>query len=452
VVDGVFRVLGVFRVWMGSLEEGGTWQGVGQWVQSISQSINQSTPRYAASKTVVLVRLTAMQEDCGRHQLAATRGPRTSHAARSPCDNIPLYLVITSLLLAIMVTSPECTLYGNLYINLRETAVVYIYNPLYNRCGYKAAVVVAVALQLNTSLRELCIWIDIGDSGAAAIAEALTLNTSLQRLNLRNSSIGSSGTAAIAEALKLNTSLQRLDLYGNEIGASGAAAVAEALKLNTSLEILYLHRNEIGDSGAAAIAEALKLNTSLQRLYLHRNEIGDSGAAAVAEALTLNTSLEILSLYNNKIGDSGAAAIAAALKLNASLWQLVLARNEIGDSGAAAIVEALKLNSSVRELCLVDNTFGYAGSAKALEFLLARQHVNPRPILVIVSDGATAKVVFFERLLRKGFTTFLVDAVPPALLPHALAKVSNFPSLLLHLLRQMLGVQIGEFYAWSKLE
>jgi hypothetical protein len=288
-----------------------------------------------------------------------------------------------------MATLPECTRYSNLYIKLRETAVVYIYNPLYTRCGYKAAVIiVAVALQLNTSLRELHFWIEIGDSGAAAIAEALKLNTSLQRLDTNN--------------------------------------------------------NKIGDSGATAIAEALKLNTSLQRLNLCYNDIGDSGAAAIAEALKLNTSLQVLDLYRNKIGDSGAAAIAEALKLNASLWKLGLTRNEIGDSGAAAIVEALKLNSSVRELYLGGNTFGYTGIAKALEFLLARQHVNPRPILVIFSDGITVKVRFLERLLRKGFTTFLVDAVPPSLLPHALAKVSNFPSLLLHLVRQMSGVQIGD--------
>jgi Leucine Rich repeat len=205
-----------------------------------------------------------------------------------------------------MVTSPECNMYSNLYIQLREKAVVSIYSRLHAR-GYKAAVVVAVALQLNSSLRELCIWIDIGDSGAAAITEALKLNTSLRLLNLGG--------------------------------------------------------------------------------------------------------------------------------------------NKIGDSGAAAIAEAVMLSSSVRELNLCNNTFGYTGIAEALELLLARQHVNPLPIHVIFFCYVlSVKVCFFECLLRKGFTTFLVDAVPPALLPHALAMVRNYPSLLLHLVRQMLVVGFLSYY------
>jgi hypothetical protein len=240
-----------------------------------------------------------------------------------------------------MATSPECTLLSNLYIQLRETAVVSVYTRVYAR-GYKAAVVVAVALQLNTSLRELHIWFEIGDSGAAAIAEAL--------------------------------------------------------KLNTSLQVLDLENNKIEDSGAAAIAEALKLNTSLQVLDLSHIQVGDSGTAAIAEALMLS--------------------------------------------------------SSVRELNLGRNAFGYTGIAKALEFLLARTHVNARPLPLKLSSNPTGKISFFQFLLREGFTTFLVDAVPPALLPHALAKVRNYPSLLLHLVRQMPGVHIGGnlFPAWSKLE
>jgi hypothetical protein len=215
------------------------------------------------------------------------------------------------------------------------------------------------------------------------------------------------------------------------------------LQQNSSLRELQIWI-DIGDSGAAAIAEALKLNTILQRLDIKNNQVGDSGAAAIAEALKLNATLQHFSLYSNRIGDSGATAIAEALKLNTSLQQLYLYSNRIGDSGATAIVEALKLNSSMRVLFLGNNTFGYTGIAKALEFLLARTHVNARPLHFKLSKYPTTKVSFFQFLLREGFTTFLVDAVPPALLPHAVAKVSNFPSLILHLVRQMPGVQIGE--------
>jgi hypothetical protein len=120
-----------------------------------------------------------------RHELRDMCGDFISTAARGPRSLRCLFLfsfrnpsIQCLLLVAIMVTSPDSTLYSNLYFQLRENAVVTMYTPVHR--GYKAAVIVAVALQLNTSLRELLISIKIGDSGAAAIAEALKLNTSLQ--------------------------------------------------------------------------------------------------------------------------------------------------------------------------------------------------------------------------------------------------------------------------------
>jgi hypothetical protein len=102
-----------------------------------------------------------------------------------------------------------------------------------------------------------------------------------------------------------------------------------------------------------------------------------------------------------QIGASGAAAIAASLKVNSSLQELGLEQNEIGDMGATAIAASLKVNSTL------------------LHFNLRCNEI--------------------------GFRSFGMNDVPSALWPHALAKVSDYPSLTLHLLRQDPGsLNFGE--------
>jgi hypothetical protein len=182
--------------------------------------------------------------------------------------------------------------------------------------------------------------------------------------------------------------------------------------LNSVLQKLELCSTGIGDSGAAAIAESLKVNSGLQELVLG-NQVEDSGAAAIAEALKVNSSLQKLHLCENQIGDAGAASIARALMRNASLRQLDLRDNAIGDAGAAAIEESLERS-----------------------FLGLEQNSNAH-FPEILYDGLTRKYPFLYALSDTGFRSFIMNDVPPALWPHALAKVSAYPALIFHLLLQI---------------
>jgi hypothetical protein len=180
--------------------------------------------------------------------------------------------------------------------------------------------------------------------------------------------------------------------------------------VNSTLQQLNMSANGIGDSGAAAVAEALMVNFSLKKLDLGNIDLGDDGAEDIAKALKVNSVLEELGLSSNGIGDSGAASIARALMRNTSLRQLDLCDNDIGDAGAAAIEESLELS-----------------------FLGLDQNLNAH-FPEILCGGLTWKYNFLYALRDTGFRSFIVNDGPPALWPHALAKVSAYPALIFHLL------------------
>jgi hypothetical protein len=282
------------------------------------------------------------------------------------------------------------------------------------------AIVVSFGMQMN--LMEHLLWLCSSYSvvfGIATIGEALEVTSTLQQLSLQISdfNIGDSGATAIAEALTMNSSLQThlIDLTSNQIGAAGAAAIAEALMVNSSLQKLDLAYCEIGDSGAAAIAKALKLNSSLQTLDLACCEIGDSAAVTFAKALKVNSVLQNLSLGNSEIGASGAAALARTLCQHSPLQQLDLRKNSIGRAGVKAIEQSLERS-----------------------FLGLEQNLKARSTEVL-HEQLTRKYRFLYALSDVEFRSFILNDVPPALWPHALAKVTMFPSLIFHLLLQIPG-------------
>jgi hypothetical protein len=251
---------------------------------------------------------------------------------------------------------------------------------------------------------------------ASALYEAL--RSSKADVDLSSKSLGLHYRCAIivSVGLQLNPTLLRLNLQCNHFGNSDAAAIAEALKVNSSLQQLNLNQNDIGASGAEAIAKALKVNNSgLQQLNLRYNHIGDSGAAALAKALKVYSSLQDLSLRENEIGASGAASVTQALMRHSTLRRLDLLGNDIGDSGAMAIEESLERS-----------------------FLGLAQNVNTCfPEVLLRTSLLTNKHRFLCALNEDGFRSVSMNDVPPALWPHALGKVSAYPSLIFHLVLQI---------------
>jgi hypothetical protein len=165
------------------------------------------------------------------------------------------------------------------------------------------------------------------------------------------------------------------------------------------------------------------VNLTLQELYLQDNFIGALGASAIAEALEVNSSL----CLNEEVGDSGAAAIAEALKVNSSLHELSLASSRIGDSGAVAIARALCQNSMLQKLDVRGTNIKHAGAAAfegSLEGSLLRLTGHFPEVL---HYRLTRNYRFLYALSEKGFRLFIMNDVPPAIWPHALAKVACIP-------------------------
>jgi hypothetical protein len=72
-------------------------------------------------------------------------------------------------------------------------------------------------------------------------------------------------------------------------------------------------------------------------------------------------------------------------------------------------------------------------------FLGLTQNMNTRfPEVLLESRLLTKKYRFLCALSEAGFRSFIMNDVPPALWPHAIAKVSEYPSLIFHLVLQIL--------------
>jgi hypothetical protein len=57
----------------------------------------------------------------------------------------------------------------------------------------------------------------------------------------------------------------------------------------------------------------------------------------------------------------------------------------------------------------------------------------------VLISRSTRKYNFLYALSDTGFRSFMMNDVPPALWPHALARVNMYPSLIFHLLLQIPG-------------
>jgi hypothetical protein len=253
---------------------------------------------------------------------------------------------------------------------------------------------------------------------------------------------------ALYEAIRSNKTVAVNYSYKDEtldVSSDGLQMSPTLIPFNTNRtfgSVLFIF-----DSVVATIVEALKLNSTLQQLsltYTSQNRSnGSSDAAAIAEALKVNSVLQDVGLAHNIIGDSGAAAIAKALKVNSVLQYLRLSYNKIGDSGAAAIADALTQHSTLQQLDLSENAIGDAGvvaieQSHERSFLGLEYNLNAR-FPEVRNGQLTRKHRFLYSLSDSGFRSFILNDVPPALWPHALAKVTMFPSLIFHLLLQIPG-------------
>ena len=155
------------------------------------------------------------------------------------------------------------------------------------------------ALQINTSIRQLCInSASFRNTGALALAAALAVNTNLEHLDLSECWISQSGIAAIGSALSRSRGLRSLSLAKNLASYEGGAQLAEALKSSFNLTSLDMSGCALSGGDGYELCKALGANTRIKTLRLRDNRIAPSN---LRDALEENRSLTHLDIGRNRV-------------------------------------------------------------------------------------------------------------------------------------------------------
>mmetsp|Transcript_2994 Transcript_2994/g.4277 ORF Transcript_2994/g.4277 Transcript_2994/m.4277 type:complete len:1133 (+) Transcript_2994:33-3431(+) len=288
-----------------------------------------------------------------------------------------------------------------------------------NNLCQKEAVILAPALQKNTSLESLRLGHNrLKDDGIDALAPALFKNKTLTKLRLTDNALGKTA-AFVLGCIVEECNLVFLDLSNNllNVGASNYRKKVITEKeygkekdpaRNEDAEdgdVLFGLLNTFRSSQAPAAAKVIEENsagkkqasnhrtsklktTSLIILALGQKKeeeklkvvIGDpdEGIAALLFGMILRNEkhtnnpsnvgpspLKTLDVTGNGVNFEGASAIANFLKTNATLEHLIIDKNYIGAEGAEYVAAALKKNKSLKTLSL-DSNFILADGVHAI--------------------------------------------------------------------------------------
>jgi hypothetical protein len=168
---------------------------------------------------------------------------------------------------------------------------------------------------------------DINDEGAVVVAVALTENTSLRKLcMIYNTTVTAAGWIECFQALMDSPALRlvKLDLSGNNIDDFGAALLARVLaKISTLDSFSLIESPFITSNGWSAFADVLQPSeaSNLTELHLGRQlgldfqriAVDDDVVVCFASALAKNARLKIFRFLGYDISDSGWSALADAL-------------------------------------------------------------------------------------------------------------------------------------------
>ncbi|GBG29244.1 Leucine-rich repeat and IQ domain-containing protein 1 [Hondaea fermentalgiana] len=136
----------------------------------------------------------------------------------------------------------------------------------------------------------------------------------LVALRLAGNLLGSRGAVVLAKALEENTSVRVLDLSDNRIGPQGAEALARAVENNKTLRELELRCNRAGTTGVQAFAACISSQTSrLRRLNFAFNGVEFEASATLAPLLAASKLL-YLGLADNFLSPEGVQLLIQAEK------------------------------------------------------------------------------------------------------------------------------------------
>ena len=218
----------------------------------------------------------------------------------------------------------------------------------------------------NTGLEELYLNNNSLGIGSVKIVKALQEITSLKCLGLGKNKVPYEVSDELAVAIEVNESLEKLWLQGNMLSSSINVILNALCKIST-LKVLCLNDNLMPQETGKTLAFIITHNKGLEELHLNNNNLG-IGSVEIAKALQEITSLKCLGLGKNKVPYEVSDELALAIEVNESLEKLWLQDNMLSSS-INAILNALCKISTLKVLDLDDNLMPQE-TGKTLAFII----------------------------------------------------------------------------------
>jgi len=271
----------------------------------------------------------------------------------------------------------------------------------------------------------------------------------VEELDLSSNQISDGGY--LGKLLQRNRNLRKFDLSRNFLSNGGCEDFL-AEKGVGSLRSLDLSSNHIGPLGAVALGSSItRASCCLEELIMNDNAfLGEAGLLAFStKGLLLNSSIVKLGMSNCSVGDVGAEILAQCLCRHPCIRELTLAANNLTVRGASACLQSLP----ILELDLSWNRMGNFGrrdkqafdpnAGEKLIAIMRDSNVMLRSLKLAHTSlplEERRSLAFWAALNRTGSRRLLRhyqhqdSSVVMDLWPQVLARASDKPEILLHLL------------------
>lgn len=268
----------------------------------------------------------------------------------------------------------------------------------------------------NHSLKELSLFVTLGEDATNQLIAGLSTNDTLTRLRLIRSTFSPESIEPMAAFLKSDRRLEVLSFDQCVfLDPDGLGTLLHSLVGHPTLRELHVC-GTLYDEGKHALSELLTYN-SLTKLHLHNRtatitsstKLNGDGFDWLTMALVGNRSLKTLDLSHLALDDVALAELLHAICVDGdgrsnSLEEIRLHENHIGNEGATLFASRMhEINPNLKKIFLHRNRFDEIG-AKALLEGIQNSHTDIRE-LTIPSMGRSKAMTEYQRLIN--FETML---------------------------------------------
>ena len=207
----------------------------------------------------------------------------------------------------------------------------------------------AAAIENNKNIEDLRLSNNNFQTSISLILESLTTSMHLKVFHLSNNSITGSDAITLALVIENNVSLEEVCLPSNGFHLS-ANKIVLALKKLCKLKKLNLNDNYMSSGVSSDLADVIANNRSLSDLLISKNNL-QSSALVIFEALIRTSALRKLNLNNNGLSGNVAQGLAHVVDNNPYLEELHLSNNAL-QSSVKIVLKSLQSLSKLKVLNL----------------------------------------------------------------------------------------------------